>query len=113
MEKRIRSLENQIQKIKEELSLLGDLQPGSLSKQYNVCGKANCACKDDPPRKHGPYYQLSSTRKGKSRTKFIKKNQVAIVKNHLQNYKKLRTLVDRWIDLSIELCQHKLERDKT
>lgn len=112
MEKRIRALETQIEKIKEELVSIGDLRPGSLSEQYNVCGKAKCGCKEDPPRKHGPYYQLSFTRKGRSGTKFVKKHQVAIVKKQLKNYARLRTLVDRWIELSTELCQLHLEREE-
>lgn len=113
MERKIRSLEMQIQKIKESLNALGDLRPGSLSQQYNVCGKAKCGCKEDPPRKHGPYYQLSFTREGRSGTKFVKKHQVSVVKKQLKNYAKLRILVDRWIKLSIELCQLRLEQNKT
>lgn len=110
MAKKIRTIEAQIEKIKQDLASLGDLRPGSLSKQYNVCGNPKCRCKADPPRKHGPYYQLSFTRKGRSRTKFIKPLQLPIVKEQLKNYTRLRTLVDRWIELSTELCQQKVER---
>ncbi len=109
MEKRIRVLEAQIEKIKQELLSIGDLRPGSLSQQYTVCGKANCRCKG-PPRKHGPYYQLSFTRKGRSGTKFVKKHHVTTVKRQLKNYARLRSLVDRWIELSTELCQLNLDR---
>ena len=105
MKKRIRALESQIEKIKSSLVSLGDLRPGSLSEQYNVCGNPSCRCKDDPPKKHGPYYQLSFTRKARSRTKFVKKPQLSEVKKQLKNYARLRTLVDRWIELSSELCQ--------
>jgi hypothetical protein len=55
MKKGIRALETEIETIKRELLSLGDLRPGSLSKQYNVCGNPRCRCKEDPPRKHGPY----------------------------------------------------------
>jgi len=109
MAKKISTLETQIERIKQDLASLGDLRPGSLSKQYNVCGNPKCRCKEDPPRKHGPYYQLSFTRKGRSRTKFIKKHQLQMVKEQLKNYKRLHTLVDRWIELSTELCQQKSE----
>jgi len=34
----IRALETEIEAIKQELVSLGELRPGSLSKQYNVCG---------------------------------------------------------------------------
>ena len=40
MEKMIAALETQIEKVKQELLTLGDLRPGSISKQYNVCGSA-------------------------------------------------------------------------
>jgi hypothetical protein len=110
MEKRIRALESQIKKIKGELETLGDLRPGSLSEQYNVCGNPNCRCKEDPPKKHGPYYQLSLTRKGRSQTKFVKKPHVTEGKRQLKNYARLRALIDRWIELSAELCQLRLEQ---
>jgi len=108
MTKEIRALESQIQVIKKELISLGDLRPGSLSKQFNVCGNPKCRCKNDPPQKHGPYHQLSFTRKGRSRTKFIKKQHVAMVKDQIDNYTKLRSLVNRWIDLSTQICQIKM-----
>ena len=110
MAKKIGTLEAWIEKIKQDLAALGDLRPGSLSKQYNVCGNPKCRCKEDPPRKHGPYYQISFTRKGRSRTKFIKKSLLPTVKKQLENYTRLRTLVDRWIELSTTLCQQKLEQ---
>lgn len=111
MEKTIRELQAQIENIKQQLSSIGDLRPGSLSQQYNVCGKPRCGCKEDPPRRHGPYYQLSFTRKGKSGTKFVRKHQVTAVKKQLKNYAELRALVDRWIDLSTQLCQLKLQHE--
>ena len=111
MKKGIRTLETEIEKIKQELLSLGDLRPGSLSKQYNVCGNPRCRCKEDPPRKHGPYYQLSFTRKGRSRTQFIKKPHVATVRTQVKNYRRLRTLIDRWIELSTQLCQRRMEQE--
>src|SRR3990172_8469554 len=65
MDRRMQGLERRIERIKRELPALGDLRPGSLSQQYNVCGVAGCRCKASPPKKHGPYYQLSISRKGK------------------------------------------------
>lgn len=109
MEKRIRILEAQIGRIKAALQRLGDLRPGSLSEQYNVCGNPNCRCKEDPAKRHGPYYQLSFTRKGRSGTKFVKKPQLKEVKKQLKNYARFRNLIDRWIELSTELCQLRLE----
>lgn len=110
--KTTRVLERQIERIKDELVRLGDLRPGSLSQQYNVCGNPNCRCKQDLSQRHGPYHQLSFTRNGRSRTKFVKKPQLSVVKRQLKNYARLRALVDQWIELSSELCRLRLEQDE-
>src|SRR5213594_3046714 len=93
MNPRVYSLEARIQKIKQQLTALGDLRPGNLTQQYNVCGKPDCRCKATPPLKHGPYYQLSFTWKGKSRSHFVRQPDVAAVKQQLRNYRRLRQLL--------------------
>ena len=98
----------QIAKLKAQLTALGDLRPGSLSTQWNVCGTQGCRCKATPPEKHGPYYQVSFTRKGKSSSKFVRKEDLAAVRRELKNYEVMKTLVDRWIDLATELSNIRL-----
>lgn len=34
----------------------GRVLPGSITKRRTRCGRANCACRADPPRLHGPYW---------------------------------------------------------
>lgn len=102
-------MEGQIRKIKEAIVSLGRLRPGSLSKQYNVCGKAGCRCKEMPPKKHGPYYQLSFTRRGKSTTRFVRRGYVTAIKEELRNYKRLQKLIDKWVELEMKLSQLRLD----
>jgi hypothetical protein len=106
------SLEQQIEAIKRELVSLGPLQPGSLSMQYNVCGTPGCRCKANPPQKHGPYHQISYTRKGKGSSRYVTRDALPLVKQQLLNYERLRTLVDRWVDLSTMLCAQQIESIK-
>ena len=96
-------LEAKIDVLKQELLTLGDLRPGTLSEQYNVCGKAGCACKADPPRKHGPYYQVSFTWQGRSQTHFVRQEDLATVRRQLRTYERLRALVNDWIAAGLEL----------
>ena len=98
----------QIERVKGQLAALGDLRPGSLSTQYNVCGTPGCRCKATPPEKHGPYYQVSFTRKGKSSSKFVRREDLNTVRRELKNYEVMKTLVDRWIDLATELSNIRL-----
>ena len=97
------TMQRQIEKLKRDLAAVGDLRSGSLSTQYNVCGSPGCRCKADPPVKHGPYYQVSYTRKGKSSTKFVKKEDLATVRKQLKNYERMKLLMQKWIDLAMEL----------
>lgn len=103
----------QIERLKGQLAALGDLRPGSLSTQYNVCGTPGCRCKAIPPEKHGPYYQVSFTRKGKSSSKFVRKEDLAVIRGELKNYDTMKTLVDHWIDLATELSNLRLANKRT
>ena len=107
------SLEKRIQSLKHQISQLGDLRPGALSKQYNICGNPNCRCKADPPVKHGPYYQISFTRHGKSSSQFVREEDLAEVQQQLENYRLLRQLVDEWITLSAQLTSLRLREKRT
>lgn len=105
------SLEKRIQSLKHQIGELGDLRPGALSKQYNICGNPTCRCKAIPPVKHGPYYQISFTRHGKSSSQFVREEDLDEVQQQLENYRQLRDLVDEWITLSAQLSGMRL-RDK-
>jgi hypothetical protein len=91
--------------IKAALAALGDLRPGTLSEQFNVCGNPGCRCKATPPRKHGPYHQVSFTWQGKSQTQFVRREDVPAVRKQLRNYQRLRALVDAWISAGLELSR--------
>lgn len=107
---KLKYIEKKIKKIKEELLDLGELRPGSLTRQFNVCGKPSCRCKDKKnPRKHGPYYQISYSRKGKSTSVFVRSDSVKDIENQLVNYKRLMQLVNQWVDLAIEHSKLKLD----
>jgi hypothetical protein len=100
--------EAQIAQIKRQLQALGPMRPGSLSRQYNVCGKPGCRCKDPKnPRRHGPYYQLNYVFRGKKTSKFIPKEMLGRVRAELANYKNFRRLTDRWIGLALQTAETK------
>jgi len=105
----IQPLEQRIQQIKAELAALGEMRPGSLSQQYNVCGKPNCRCKDPQnPQRHGPYYQLSWVHQGKSTTQFIRRPLLPQVRAQIATYNKFRKLTDEWVRIALRLAQARL-----
>lgn len=110
MSTRLHALEGRIQRIKAKLNELGELRPGVLSEQYNVCGTPGCRCKATPPEKHGPYYQLSWSRKGKSATRFVRRPELRAVRAQIRNYRQLQQLIDDWVEASLEICE--IKRDQ-
>ena len=71
----------------------GPLLPGSIRKQWNVCGMPGCRCKDsDDPRKHGPYFQLSFTLAGKSSSMFVKEEEFEHIMVVTQRYRRFKAL---------------------
>lgn len=112
MNHRVRTLESRIRKIKREIAALGPLRPGTLSQQFNVCGKPDCRCKASPPQKHGPYYQVSFTWQGRSSSHFVRREHLQTMEDQLRNYKKLRELVETWATLGMELSQLQLQQER-
>lgn len=101
-------MQAKIRSIKQALFDLEEMRPGALSKQYNVCGKPGCRCKDPrKPQRHGPYYQVSYTHRGKSTTEFVRRENVDEVKVLLANYARFRKLTEEWVALSLRIAQER------
>jgi hypothetical protein len=94
--------EREIAQIKRELQALGRMHPGSVSRQYQVCGKPGCKCMDaDNPSKHGPYHKLAYVHRGRPVCRFVRAECVEGLGARLATYKTFRSLIDRWVELSI------------
>ncbi len=68
-------------------------------------------CNATPPIRHGPYYQVSYTRQGKSSSKFVKKEDLPAVRKQLKNYERMKRLTEHWIDLATELSTLRLTKE--
>jgi len=97
--------------MKSQLRALGPMRPGSLSRQYNVCGKPGCRCKDAKnPRRHGPYHQLNYVYGGKKTSEFVRPQNLKVVRNQLVNYKRFRRLTDQWVGSALQLARLELKK---
>lgn len=71
--KRYASIEQKYAAAKNKMLEIGFITEGSLSKNYVTCGKPMCRCRKDPAHRHGPYYQLTWKRNGKTVSQAIPK----------------------------------------
>jgi hypothetical protein len=107
-------LQAQIEKVKAELLTIGPMRPGSLSQQYSACQKLGCKCVDPVrPQKHGPFYKLSYTHRGKSTTQFVRPPFVPEVRKQLAAYKRFKALTQQWVTLSLELCKLEMQEARS
>ena len=98
-----RRLESEIARVRKRLLALGPMHPGSVSRQYQVCGRPGCRCMDaQHPRRHGPYRKLAYVHRGKPVCRFVRADCAREIEAQVATYKVFRALVDRWVELSIE-----------
>jgi hypothetical protein len=64
------------------------------------CGKAQCACASDPTKRHGPYFELTYKANGKTVNVKISQEAAPLYRAAAQQYRKLKTLVNRLDKLS-------------
>jgi len=108
--KPIQKYQQKIAGLKDQLLQLDRMRPGSLSRQYNVCGKPGCRCKDPKkPKRHGPYYQLNYVFRGKKKSQFIRAADVAAVRAELTTFKKFRRLTHQWVGLALQRADWELK----
>jgi hypothetical protein len=108
------SLESEIAAVRQTLLALGPMHPGSVSRQYQVCGRPGCRClHPQHPQRHGPYYKLAYVHRGRPVCRFVRADCATEVKKRLAVYKTFRRLIDRWIELSIRRGQTEFFRPPT
>jgi len=88
--KTLYQIEDAIQTIKSQLQDMGDMRPGSLTKQYR-----------NPKERTGPFFQISYTHKMKSKTEYVRPKFVSELRQKIRNYKKFKKLIEQWVALGI------------
>lgn len=99
--KKIKAIESRIVKLQVELQKIGPMRPGSLNQQYK-----------DRTTKTGPFWQLNYTHKMKTRTEYVRPALLSQIRIEIKEYKRFRTLIEKWTELAIELAILKVQEAK-
>ena len=89
--RKITEVRRKIGKLKEKIAGLGDMRPGSLTRQTRSWGKS--------------YWQISWTHRGKGGTGYVSNERYKEIKQQAENYRKFREMSLKLVDLSIELAK--------
>lgn len=86
-----KEIRRKIGRLNEKIAGIGDMRPGSLTKQVRGWGKS--------------YWQISWTHRGRGGTGYVSNARYKEVKKQTENYRKFREMCLELVDLSIELAK--------
>jgi hypothetical protein len=95
--KKVETLLKKIAATKNELIAIGDMRPGSVTKQFHKRGD-----------KKWPYWQISYTQNKRSKTEYLKDDFVEKIQAEVATYKKFKKLVEKLVNLNVELSIERL-----
>jgi hypothetical protein len=95
-----------LQALKREFQELDYFCKGTLLKRMMKCGKVQCACRQDPAKRHGPYFEWTYKAKGKTVNVKLTREVMPMFRAASHQYRKLRSLLNRLETLSQTLLRH-------
>lgn len=88
------------QALKREFLGLEYFCKGTLLKRRMKCGKLQCACRQDPAKRHGPYFEWTYKANGKTVNVKLTGDVMPVFRAAAHQYRKLRALLNRLESLS-------------
>ncbi len=100
MSTELEKIEKKIIRLKAALSATDNMRPGKLSVQYR-----------NPAERKTPFNQISYTLCGKSRSEYVRPENLSAVKKEILAYKKFRETSEKIIALSLEASKLRYRRE--
>lgn len=102
------------QELKRGLDQLEYFCKGTVLKRMTKCGKAYCACRSDPDKRHGPYFELTYKIEGKTVNVRLSPDAAPLYKAASAQFRKLKTTLQRLekISQAVLKLQAKLAQSK-
>ena len=102
------SQRKELGRIANELAALarsGPALPGTIAERLTRCGRENCACHADPPRRHGPYFHWTRKVANKTVGRWLSVEQAQDYRHWVDNDRQLRELVARLESIGLEILE--------
>ena len=96
--------------LKREFQALEYFCKGTVLKRMMKCGKAHCACRHDPAKRHGPYFEWTYKAQGKTVNVKLTPEAAPVYRFASQQYRKLKSLLKRLERLSQTALRHQARR---
>lgn len=100
MSTELEKTETKIRALLAGMAKLGAMRPGTLTVQYR-----------NPVEKKTPFNQLSYTHRGRSRSEYVRPENLAAIKSEVDTYKKFRIRVAQITELSLNASRLRHKRE--
>jgi len=112
MRKTEKNYEAAYRKLKLELMDLDYFCKGTISKYMNKCGKKTCPCHRDVKKLHGPYWQWTFKKEGKTNTKLLKGEKLKLYQNAISQNQKLNKILKKMEVLSLQAIFLEIQKNE-
>jgi hypothetical protein len=92
-----------------ELSRPEPIRRGSLYERRMKCGQSACPCQQDPQAAHGPYFTLTQKVGGKTRSRYVAPQQIAMLRQQIEAGRQFRERVEAYWEASERWADEQLE----
>lgn len=100
MSTELENKEKRVRALLAGMAKLGAMRPGTLTVQYR-----------NPAEKKTPFNQLSYTHRSKSRSEYVRPENLAAVRREVETFKKFRMLIEQITELSLEASRLRHKRE--
>jgi len=94
-----------------ELADIGFVARGSVISTTTTCSSKGCRCRVDPARRHGPYWQLSRSSGGTTRTRRLSAAEAELYQAWIANRRRAEAVLDELEELSAQAAESILGRE--
>lgn len=88
--------------LKRGLQALGYVCIGTLMCRRFACGKASCACRRAPSKRHGPYYLWTCKLSGRTRSRLLNESLARLYREGIRNHRRLDEIIDQMRRVSLQ-----------
>ena len=101
----LQALVNDRSTLLQNISELGDFQPGSITSAFRRCGSPNCHCAKPKDPGHGPHFQLTRKVDGKTVTQNLPSAaDVRKAESEVAEFRKFQALTSELVDVNRKIC---------
>ncbi len=102
---RLDAYERLYRELARQLADIGYITSGSIALRSNRCGKTNCACHQDPPRLHGPYWHWTAKVNGKTVNRRLNEREAQLYTQWISNDRQARALLAQMRKVAIKATE--------